>query len=256
MSYGNVYGRRQAAVRSVGVGAIVGMGVLTLGAGMFALGLFHGFANGSCSSTGYSGNWGPVPRCASGIGWWMGMVILGVFVSIVGAGLSGTMVSVLAPALFIAIGAPFLALALRGGDAKLAYGASASTGHLEVGIFGGAFLVAGLTWGGFALARSASARAQIGVPGLLASAVGIAAAFGLASLITGAIGTAPPPSVGQPSTSSAAATAAEARAAKQTQQAINQATRQTRQATRLAACVTAAGASTHKIMVCERKYTP
>jgi hypothetical protein len=50
---------------------------------MLVLGAVHAFANGTCSTTGYS-RFGPVPHCAKGIGWWAGMLILGIFVGLAG----------------------------------------------------------------------------------------------------------------------------------------------------------------------------
>jgi hypothetical protein len=55
-----------------------------LGLGMLVLGAVHAFANGTCSTTGYSRYYGPVPHCAKGIGWWAGMLTLGIFVGLAG----------------------------------------------------------------------------------------------------------------------------------------------------------------------------
>jgi hypothetical protein len=77
---------------------------------MLVLGAVHAFANGTCSTTGYAANYGPVPHCAKGIGWWAGMIILGIFVAIAGGVLfahrdNGTSpVSVVAAVLAGAIG--------------------------------------------------------------------------------------------------------------------------------------------------------
>jgi hypothetical protein len=87
-------------------GALVGF----LGLAMLVLGAVHAFANGTCSTTGYSRYYGPVPHCAKGIGWWAGMIILGIFVAIAGGVLfahrdTGTApVSVVAAVLAGAIG--------------------------------------------------------------------------------------------------------------------------------------------------------
>ena len=87
-------------------GALVGF----LGLAMLVLGAVHAFANGTCSTTGYSRYYGPVPHCAKGIGWWAGMIILGIFVAIAGGVLfahrdNGTSpVSVVAAVLAGAIG--------------------------------------------------------------------------------------------------------------------------------------------------------
>jgi hypothetical protein len=62
---------------------IAGALVVFLGLGMLVLGAYHAFQHGSCSTTGYS-RYGPVPHCEKGIGWWAGMLILGIFVGLAG----------------------------------------------------------------------------------------------------------------------------------------------------------------------------
>jgi hypothetical protein len=57
--------------------------LLFLGLGMTVLGGFHAFEHGTCSTSGYS-RFGPVPHCAKGIGWWAGMLVLGIFVALAG----------------------------------------------------------------------------------------------------------------------------------------------------------------------------
>jgi hypothetical protein len=87
-------------------GALVGF----FGLGMLVLGAVHAFANGTCSTTGYSANYGPVPHCAKGIGWWGGMLTLGIFVALAGGvlfahrDLGTSPVSVVAAVLAAAIG--------------------------------------------------------------------------------------------------------------------------------------------------------
>jgi hypothetical protein len=56
---------------------IVGAALIGLGVGLFALGLYHAFEHGTCSTTGYSRYYGPVPHCAKGIGWWMLLIFGG-----------------------------------------------------------------------------------------------------------------------------------------------------------------------------------
>ena len=63
--------------------------VLFLGLGMLGFGIGHAFSHGTCSTTGYSRYYGPVPHCAKGIGWWAGMIILGIFVALGGLGIIG-----------------------------------------------------------------------------------------------------------------------------------------------------------------------
>jgi hypothetical protein len=231
---------------------ILGLAVMGLGAALFSLGIFHGFAHGSCSTTGYSGRYGPVPHCASGIGWWMLLLTGGIFMALGGAALSGMAGSILAPLIFIAIGAPFIALGLRSGDGQLVYGSSSSTGKLEVAIFGACFAIAGLAWGVIA-ARKVLPRLRFS--GLLASVAGVGVAFLIATGVSSAIGSSPALQVKRATPSTASV--AQSRAATiQTSRAIARATAQARTATRLAACVTAAGTHTDRIQACERKYMP
>lgn len=63
---------------------VCGALVAFLGLGMLVLGAVHAFANGTCSTTGYAAHYGPVPHCAKGIGWWAGMLTLGIFVGLAG----------------------------------------------------------------------------------------------------------------------------------------------------------------------------
>ena len=164
---------------SLNLVVVLGLGLLAFGAALFGQGLFHAFENGSCSTTGYTAHYGPVPHCAKGVGWWMLMVMGGIVVAGIGAALSGTLSSLMAPVLFVAIGAPFVALGLEGGSSHLVLGTSSSTGHLFAGIFGACFVLGGLVWGAFtvrgALARVKGPSSRLG--GLLAAAAGVGAAF-------------------------------------------------------------------------------
>jgi hypothetical protein len=58
---------------------LVGSLVLFLGLGLLVLGLYHAFQHGSCSTTGYSRYIGPIQHCAKGVGWWVGLTLLGIF---------------------------------------------------------------------------------------------------------------------------------------------------------------------------------
>jgi hypothetical protein len=168
----------------------------------------------------------------------------------------------LAPIMFIAIGVPFVALGLGGAHGQLAYNTSPSTGRLEAGIFGACFVIAGVGWAVFAGRSVVSSLRGSRFTGLLATVAGVGAAFAITAGVASAIGTSAPTSLRQApvSAASAAASAASTRqlnaAAKRTSAAIAQATAQTRTATKLAACVTAAGANTAKIQACEAKYMP
>jgi Short C-terminal domain len=94
-------------------------------------------ATGTCSSTGYSANYGPVPHCPKGTGWWFGFLFGGVWMVVLGAFVSGgSTLLLLMPTLFTAIGAGALTV---GFDSHAAHGAK-TFGY----IFGGAFAAAGL----------------------------------------------------------------------------------------------------------------
>lgn len=63
---------------------IIGIGGLIFGVGMFASGLWHVIRIGTCSSTGYSSDLGPVPVCPRGTGWWILFLIGGIFSAVIG----------------------------------------------------------------------------------------------------------------------------------------------------------------------------
>ncbi len=116
---------------------VLGFGLVGLGVGMLCLGIFHGFAHGSCSTTGYSRNYGPVPHCSEGIGLWMLMLMAGLLVAGAGAVLARSVDSPMLPLVFVAIGAPFIALAL-GTHRHSLFNASSGSGKIFAGVFGGA----------------------------------------------------------------------------------------------------------------------
>ena len=166
---------------------VLGLALVGLGIGLLCLGIFHGFAHGSCSTTGYSRNYGPVPRCSNGIGWWMLMLFVGLIVAGAGAVLASSLGSLLVPMVFVAVGAPFVALAF-GNHGQLLLNSSASTGKIFSGVFGGCFVVAGLIWGIFAARGVTGVSGGSVVAGLLAAVIGIAGAFAIASGVSSAIG--------------------------------------------------------------------
>ena len=45
--------------------------MLLFGAVALGVGMHHLVATGTCSSTGYSSHYGPVPYCPKGTGWWI-----------------------------------------------------------------------------------------------------------------------------------------------------------------------------------------
>jgi hypothetical protein len=232
---------------------IAGVALLALGAALFGLGIFHGFQNGSCSTTGYSANYGPVQQCGKGAGWWMLMLTAGLFLAGGGAVLSGTAKTMAIPVLFVAIGVPFVALALRSGNTQLLIGRSSNTGKLYAGIFGVCFVIAGGAWGAINRQRTVSrfsGASRFG--GILACVVGVGLGFAIAAGVASAIGPAAPTRF-QPTSR---AVNQSSRSTRQASSAITQATAQADKAAKLAACVTAAGVNNAKIQACVAKYTP
>jgi len=112
---------------------------------LLGVGIHHLVATGTCSSTGYAGNYGPVPYCPSGTGWWMLFLFAGIIGGIVGGFVSGgSSVGLINGGIFTAIGF---------GALSLLFDSSASSGtQVFAGIFGGCFAVAGLAIDGFVLA--------------------------------------------------------------------------------------------------------
>ncbi len=265
---------------SLNISALIGIALVGLGAGLFGLGIFHGFENGTCSTTGYTAHYGPVAHCGKGVGWWMLMLLVGLVVAGAGAALSGTLTSLITPVLFVAIGAPFIVLGLRGGNGHLLLGSSSSAGNLSAGIFGVCFVLGGLVWGAISGRRGLS-RFQGGalVGALLAVVLGLGAAFAIGTGVAGAVGSSSstslqqgssvvsPSGFGGPSGAAGqsnsatfqtdpAVARANAAAARKANAAVKQATSQAQKLTKLAACVSAAGANTGRIQRCEAKYMP
>jgi drug/metabolite transporter superfamily protein YnfA len=160
---------------------------------MLCLGVFHGFEHGSCSSTGYSRNYGPVPHCSKGTGWWMLMLMAGLVVAGGGAALARSVGTLMLPLVFVAIGAPFIALAL-GNHGQLLFNASSSSGKIFAGVFGGCFVITGLIWGLFAARNITGVSGGSLLGGLLAAVVGVGAAFAIAAGVSSAIGKTTAPS--------------------------------------------------------------
>ncbi len=68
---------------------IVGVAILLFTAVLMGVGIHHLVNTGTCSSTGYAANYGPVPYCPSGTGWWMAFLFIGIIGGIVGGALAG-----------------------------------------------------------------------------------------------------------------------------------------------------------------------
>ena len=112
---------------------IIGIAVLLFGAVLIGYGMHRLVATGTCSSTGYSANFGPVPHCPKGTGWWILFLIGGIVLVLVGGlvarGTTGA--TLIIPAIFSAIGVGSLTVAFQSG-------VSSSTKTFSL-IFGGAF---------------------------------------------------------------------------------------------------------------------
>jgi len=116
---------------------IIGVAILLFGAVLLGVGMHHLVATGTCSSTGYSANFGPVPHCPKGTGWWILFLIGGIFLVIIGGFVArGPSAALIVPAIFGAIGV---------GSLTVAFQAHVSSGTKTFAlIFGGAFAVCGL----------------------------------------------------------------------------------------------------------------
>ena len=116
---------------------IIGVAILLFGAVLLGVGMHHLVATGTCSSTGYSANFGPVPHCPKGTGWWILFLVGGIFLVIIGGFVArGPSAALIVPAIFGAIGV---------GSLTVAFQAHVSSGTKTFAlIFGGAFAVCGL----------------------------------------------------------------------------------------------------------------
>jgi hypothetical protein len=170
---------------------IVGVAVVLFSAVLLGVGIHHLVATGTCSSTGYSGNFGPVPYCPSGTGWWMLFLFAGIIGAIVGGFVSGgSSVGLINGGIFTAIGL---------GSLSLVFDSSASSStQTFAGVFGGCFAVTGLGIDAFVLAaafrgmsssRGSSSSSRAGSHVSNFGAVGTTSAFGTPqSTLAGASG--------------------------------------------------------------------
>jgi hypothetical protein len=239
-----------------------GIALIALGAALFGLGMFHGLANGSCSTTGYAANYGPVPHCGKGVGWWMLMLLTGLAVIGAGTALSATSRTIAAALLFAAIGVSSIATALAAGNQHLLFGGSVMTGKIFAGVFGVCFVIGGAIWGISGRGTAARAGASARLASLFASGLGVGVAFAIAAGVGGAVGSSAPTGHEQVAGGNLAAAASRPAAeqtkiaVKQADAAIGTATASAGIATKLAACVTSAGTNTRRIQACEAKYVP
>jgi hypothetical protein len=114
---------------------IAGVALLLFSAILLGVGIHHLVATGTCSSTGYSGSFGPVPHCPSGTGWWFAFVFGGIIGSLVGAMMAGNGALIFA-GIFGAIGFGALSLVFDSG--------AASGTQVFGAAFGGVFAVVGI----------------------------------------------------------------------------------------------------------------
>jgi hypothetical protein len=114
---------------------IVGVALLLFSGVLLGVGIHHLISTGTCSSTGYSANYGPVPRCPSGTGWWFAFVFGGIIGSLIGALMAGSLGLVFA-GIFGAIGF---------GSLSILFDSNTQSGEkLFSAIFGGCFALVGV----------------------------------------------------------------------------------------------------------------
>jgi Short C-terminal domain len=115
---------------------IVGIALVLFSGVLLGVGIHHLVATGTCSSTGYSANYGPVPTCPAGTGWWFAFVFLGILGGVAGA-LMATNLGLVFAVVFGAIGFGALSLLLD---------SSTSSGtKVFAAIFGGTFALVGVS---------------------------------------------------------------------------------------------------------------
>jgi Short C-terminal domain len=114
---------------------IVGVALLLFSAVLLGVGIHHVVATGTCSSTGYSANYGPVPTCPAGTGWWFAFVFGGIVGSVVG-GLMAQSLGLVFAATFGAVGAGALSNLLDSGT----HGGE----KVFSAVFGGCFALVGV----------------------------------------------------------------------------------------------------------------
>lgn len=114
---------------------IIGVAIVLFASVLVAVGIHHIIQTGTCSSTGYSPNYGPVPYCPAGTGAWIGFLVGGIFLTLIGAGIAMTGVGLSIGPLFVAIGVGSITVAFDKGNG------SGQTAFAA--IFGGFFLLFG-----------------------------------------------------------------------------------------------------------------
>jgi hypothetical protein len=124
---------------------IIGVALVLFCTILLGVGIHHMVSIGTCSSTGYSANYGPVPHCPAGTGWWFAFLFGGIIGGLVGALMAGNVAMVFG-GIFGGIGFGALSIVLD---------AHASSGTKIFGaIFGGCFAIVGVV-AIFAVVRNA-----------------------------------------------------------------------------------------------------
>jgi hypothetical protein len=159
---------------------IVGVALLLFSAVLLGVGIHHMIATGTCSSTGYSASYGPVPTCPSGTGWWFAFIFGGIIGGLVGALMAGSLGLVFA-GIFGAIGFGALSIVLD---------SHAQSGTKVFGaIFGGCFAVVGVAAGAAVIVSAVRSFGASGTTARTAGAPVATSAFGT-SQASSAFGTA------------------------------------------------------------------
>ena len=128
---------------------IAGFAILLFGGVLLGVGIHHMIRTGTCSSNGYS-EYGPVPTCPSGTGWWFAFLFGGIILGIIGGFMTASGSSLSISPIFFGIfgGIGFGALSLII-DSKASSGSK-----VFGGIFGGCFAIVGIG-AGWAMLRAA-----------------------------------------------------------------------------------------------------
>ncbi len=147
-------GRQQPSNR-----VIIGVAIVLFASVLTGVGIYHLIKTGTCSSTGYSANYGPVPFCPAGTGAWIGFLIGGIFLTLIGGAMAMSVGLAIGP-MFMAIGVGSIAVAFDKGN---------SSGQTIFAlVFGGFFLLGGaiptlyVIWGGIKSLRAPSPSTGVG----------------------------------------------------------------------------------------------
>ena len=117
---------------------IAGVALLIFSTILLGVGIHHVVAIGTCSSTGYSAHYGPVPTCPSGTGAWFAFVFGGIIGGLAGALMAGSVGLVFA-GIFGGIGFGALSIVLDS--------SAHSSNKIFGAIFGGCFALVGVIAG-------------------------------------------------------------------------------------------------------------